>query len=169
VVTSRIIQDRLESDDLASIADTTGTDIDTAGATLKQYTDDVELKVAEIFETVRPLIAQTISDTRSLFTTLETRYSDSSNEGAFSEAALTVVADGRSAFDLVLTAAEEDETATESAVIQIVADYVARTLTNVQTPAQSTNEALTNLGALVSQQQTSHEELDAGMAGRVSR
>ena len=118
---------------------------------------------------MRPLIAQTIADTRTLFTTLETRYADSSNEGAFSEAALTVVADGRSAFDLVLTTAEEDETATESAVVQIVADYVARTLTNVQTPAQSTNEALTNLGALVSQQQTSHEELDAGMAGRVGR
>lgn len=165
---SRIIQDRLESDDLASIADTTGTDVDTAGATLKQYTDDVELKVAEIFETVRPLIAQTISDTRTLFTTLETRYADSSNEGSFTEAALTAVSDGRATFDLVLTGAEEDEAATEAAVVQVIADYVARTITNVQAPAQSTNEALTNLGAMVSQQQSSHEELDAGMAGRLA-
>jgi len=148
---TRIIQDRLESDDLASIAGTTGTDIDTAGATLKQYTDDVELKVAEI-----------------TFTTLETRYADSTNEGAFTSAAITTVGDGRTAFRQVLSAAEEDETTTEAAVVQVIADYVARTITNVQTPAQTTNEALTNLGTMVSQQQTSHEDLDAGMAGRLA-
>jgi hypothetical protein len=166
-MSSRIIQDRLESDDLASIADTTGTDVDTAGATLKQYTDDVEVKVAEIFETVRPLIAQTIADTKTLFTTLETRYADSSNEGTFTQAAITAVGDGRTAFDLVLTGAEEDEATTEAAVVQVIADYVARTISNVQAPAQSTNEALTNLSTMVSQQQSSHEELDASMAGRV--
>jgi hypothetical protein len=167
-VTTRIIQDRLESDELASIADTTGTDVDTAGATLKQFTDDVELKVAEIFETVRPLIAQTISDTNTLLTNLETRYGESSNEGSFTAAALTTVADGRAAFQLVLTGAEEDEAATEAAVVQVIADYVARTITNVQSPAQSTNEALTSLGAAVSSQQTAMEELDAAQAARTT-
>jgi hypothetical protein len=165
---TRIIQDRLESDDLASIAGTTGTDIDTAGTTLKQYTDDVELKVAEIFDTIRPLIAQTIADADTTFTTLETRYADSTNEGAFTSAAMTTVSDGRRAFGQVLGTAEEDETTTEAAVVQVIADYVARTITNVQAPAQATNEALTNLGTMVTQQQTSHEDLDAGMAGRLA-
>ncbi len=119
---TRIIQDRLESDDLASIADTTGTDIDTAATTLKQYTDDVELKVAEIFDTIRPLIAQTIADADTTFTTLETRYADSTNEGAFTSAAITTVSDGRTAFSQVLAAAEDDETSTEAAVVQVIAD-----------------------------------------------
>lgn len=168
-MTTRIVQDRLESDDLSTSADTTGTDLDTAGATLKSYTDEVEAKVAEAFELVRPLIDQTVTDANTQFTTLETRFADSTNEGAFQEAALTAVSDGRTAFDQVLVAAQEDEAATEAAVVQIIADYVARTVTNVQTPATTVNETLTALGTLVSQQQTSHEEIDAGLAGQVAR
>ena len=166
-MTTRIVQDRFESDDLATNADTTGTDMGTAGDTLKQYTDDVEAKVAEAFELVRPLIEQTIADANTTFTTLEGRYADSTNEGAFTTAAATAVSDGRVAFEQVLAAAAEDEAATEASVVQIIADYVSRTVTNVQAPAQAVNESLTALGTMVSTQQAGHEEVDATSAGRL--
>jgi hypothetical protein len=168
MATARIVQDRIESDELASVADTTGSDMETAGTTLRQYTDEVEAKVAEAFQAVRPLIEQTVADANSQFTALESRYGDSVNEGAFQTAALAAVGDGRSAFERVLAGAQEDEAVTEAAVVQAIADYVNRTVANVQAPAQATNESLSALGGLVSQQQANHEELDASLASRVS-
>jgi hypothetical protein len=166
-MTTRIVSDRFESDDLASQSDTTGTDLGTAGDTLKAYTDEVEAAVAEAFEVVRPLIEDTIADANTVFTTLDGRFVDSTNEGSFQTAAATAVADGRVAFEQVLAAAAEDEAATEAAVVQLIADYVARTVTNVQTPAQNVNEALTSLGTAVSTQQASIEELDTSSAGAI--
>jgi hypothetical protein len=166
-MTTRIVSDRLESDDLAAQSGTTGSDLGVAGDTLKGYTDEVEAAVAEVFELVRPLIEETIATATTTFTTLDTRFVDSSNEGAFQAAAATAVADGRVAFEQVLTAAAEDEAATEAAVVQTIADYVARTITNVQTPAQNVNEALTSLGTAVSTQQSSIEDLDAASAGSI--
>lgn len=163
----RIILDRFETDDLISNTDTTGADVETAGATLKGYTDEVEAKVAEAFDLVRPLINETISNTNTQFTGLETRFGDTTNEGRFTEAALTAVSEGRTALQTVLTNAEEDEAATEAAVVQIIADYVARTVTNVQTPAQNVNASLTSMSGLLNQTQTSAEENDAAYAGRI--